>query len=282
MNDFLKRYKEWGFPQREIQLPKVIRINTLKASAQQVKQTCDAKLTKISFLEDGYVFDAKFSPASTPQYLLGQIYVQEAASQLPVQFLELDETQNQTVLDMCAAPGSKTTQVAQKLNNTGAIIATDNRKDRCEKLINNLERCGVSNCVVKHTEGFLLTGQFDRILLDAPCSGNFIGDKKWFDKRTMQDIKSRVPMQKQLLKHAIQLLKPGGILIYSTCSLEIEENEEVVESALEAFEDVKLVPIQIKGTTSPGLTEKTKACARLWPSISGTQGFFMAKFVKED
>jgi len=274
---FLRRYELWGYPQSPpVSLPVVIRINTLKPKPKFLDEV---KLTKLPFLTHGYSVDAPFSLASSPQFLKGQLYIQEAASQLAAQVLNPKPTD--VVLDLCASPGSKTTHLAQLMNNSGKIIANDVEEKRIQKLIFNLERCGVKNVFVTQQDALTATfdTQFDKILLDAPCSGNFVIDANWFEKRTIIDCKERAHIQKKMLAHAFSYLKPGGQLLYCTCSLEREENEGVVEHVLEALSEISLVPIDSIG--EPGLTPSTALCKRLWPSLHHTQGFFMALFEKK-
>jgi NOL1/NOP2/sun family putative RNA methylase len=284
MNFFLKRYNELGhdIDPSKIELKRSIRVNTLKKSEQEIVNRLKKKkikLNKIPFLDHGYWAEAEFSLSSTPEYLQGYFYIQEAASQLPVKVLKPEK--NDLVLDMCAAPGSKTTQLAQYMQNQGRIIALDSNTSRLKPLKNNIERCGVKNCITyqkdaAHADDLDL--KFDKVLLDAPCSGNFTTDPAWFDKRNIEDINSLARTQKSLLRAAIQVLKPSGILVYSTCSLEPEEDEEVIEWALDNL-PIKLAPTGLKiGDT--GITEKTALCTRFWPEKTHTQGFFIAKIVK--
>ena len=280
MNFFLKRYKELGhdIDPAKIELKQSIRVNTLKISEQEVITRLKKKkirLNKIPFTDQGYWAEADFSLSSTPEYLQGYFYIQEAASQLPVQ--ALDPEKDDIVLDMCAAPGSKTTHLAQHMGNRGIIIALDSNTSRLKALKNNLERCGVKNCLVyqkdaKHAADMGL--KFDKVLLDAPCSGNFATDPGWFDKRNIEDIKSLAKTQKSLLRAAIQVLKPSGTLVYSTCSLEPEEDEEVIEWVLDNL-SVKLAPTGLR-IGEKGITEKTSLCTRFWPEKTHTQGFFIA------
>ena len=179
---------------------------------------------------------------------------------------------------MCAAPGSKTTQAAARMHNCGRIVAIDSNSPRLSALGNNLERCGVKNVVVYQKDAVFVADmgmKFDKILLDAPCSGNFMIDKDWFEKRTTADIKSMSRVQKGLLAAAVKALNPEGMIVYSTCSLEPEEDEEVIEWALSNL-PVKLAQIDLE-IGDEGLTAKTKLCRRFWPDKTGTQGFFIAK-----
>jgi tRNA (cytosine40_48-C5)-methyltransferase len=279
--DFLARYIKLGFPQNPEQekLPTVIRVNTLKGDESGILKSFDKSFTfeKISFLSNAYKVKSTNSISSSKQYLLGQIYTQEVASQLASEILK--PTEFETVLDMCAAPGSKTTHMAAIMQNKGRIVACDSKKERAQKLAYNLERCGVTNTQVYLMDARELKPkkeQFDKVLLDAPCSGNFMIDENWFAKRTIGGVLQNSAQQKDLLEHAIRLTKPGGYILYTTCSLEPEENEDVIAYILEIVPELKVVNIDktIMPGAEGGLTEQTKGCMRMWPSLSGTQGFF--------
>ena len=231
---------------------------------------------RISFTDFGYWLDSDFALSSSPEYLKGQYYIQEAASQLPVQVLSVKK--GEIVLDMCAAPGLKTTQLAQYMHNEGSIVALDTNASRINALKNNLERCGVKNVVVYQKDAAHISDlsiKFDKILLDAPCSGNFAVDPGWFERRSLEDIRIMARTQKALLKAAISVLKPSGTLLYSTCSLEREEDEEVVEWGLDNL-PIRLEEIPLK-IGEKGITTRTRDCKRFWPGTEHTQGFFMAK-----
>lgn len=282
MDFFLQRYKKFGhvIDPKKIKISTCIRINTLKADVSVVVKRLKSKkvkLEKVPFLHCAYWAESSFPLSSTQEYLLGMFYIQEAASQLPV--VVLSPKGDELVLDMCAAPGSKTTQLAQAMDNMGKIVALDKNTARLEALNNNIERCAVKNVLVYQKDA-LHAGdiglKFDKILLDAPCSGNFAIDKDWFEKRTIDEIRTMARTQKALLKVAALLLKKGGTLVYSTCSLEPEEDEEVVEHALDTL-DLVLEDTGIL-VGEPGLTQKTSLCRRFWPEKTNTQGFFIAKF----
>jgi len=290
MNDFLDRYKELGedFNPEEIKVKNSLRINTLKIKDDELIKRINAKLTRIPFLQHGYYYESNFAVGAMPEYLQGYYYLQEAASQLPAEILEPQP--GELVLDMCAAPGSKTTHLAMLMKNKGKIIALDANNPRLPSLQNNLERCGVTNAIVykkdaRYADDLKLL--FDKILLDAPCSGNFANDEKWFEERKIEDLKQISKTQKQLLETALQILKPGGVLVYSTCSLEPEENELVIHDFLEKNPAAALEKIDIK-IGEPGLTTvfgkklspEIAKCKRLWPHKTGTQGFFIAKIRK--
>lgn len=280
MNFFLKRYSDLGYDidPEQVSVARAIRVNTLKISEEDLLARLKKKvsLRKIPFTGTGYWVDADFSLSSTPEYLQGYYYIQEAASQLPAQVL--GPGKGGSVLDMCAAPGSKTTQLAQLMCNQGSIIALDSHSCRIGALNNNLERCGVRNCIAYHKDAAHaddLDMKFDRILLDAPCSGNFATDPGWFSRRDLEGIRQNAKVQKTLLKTAAGLLNKDGRLVYSTCSLEPEEDEEVVEWALDNL------PLELEDTGlsigEPGSTDSTCLCRRFWPGKHDTQGFFIAK-----
>jgi len=285
MNFFTHRYKKLGhvFDFDELELKKAIRVNTLKIDQKELIKRLRQKgmeLKRIPFLKNGYYIDADFSPGATPEYLLGYYYIQEAASQAVGEVL--NPKKGEHVLDMCAAPGSKTTHFSQLMENKGVLVALDSNLSRMDALKNNIERMGCENVIIYRKDAEFaddLEVEFDKISLDAPCSGNFMIEEDWFEKRNLDDIQALAKKQKKMIATAIEILKKGGILVYSTCSLEPEENEEVIEYALKNF-NVELLPTNLT-VGSPGITEKTKLCRRFWPDETGTQGFFIAKLVKK-
>ncbi len=269
-----------------------IRINTIKISPEKLVKRLEKKkviLEKADFLECGYFCRSEFSLGATPEYLQGLYYLQEAASQIPVQLL--DPKPGEEVLDMSAAPGSKTTQIAQKMDNKGIIVALDNKPYRLKALANNLERMGAKNCAAYKKDArfaFDLGKKFDKILLDAECSGNFAAEKSFFDRTTLQTIKMNAKIQKELLRAAVKCLRENGILVYSTCSLEPEENEMVIDWLLSKYKHLRLEKIDFSigdsGITNPfgqQLNTEVSGCLRLWPHKTNTQGFFVAKIVAE-
>ncbi|MBW3015200.1 NOL1/NOP2/sun family putative RNA methylase [Candidatus Woesearchaeota archaeon] len=274
MNLFFRRYKESLGPlfkdlesYTSKELKPCLRVNTLKIAVKQLIKRLKSKgvkLNRINFLNYGYeIFESEFSLGSTPEYLQGFYYIQEAASQYPVQLL--DPNPGELVLDMAASPGGKTTQMAQLMQNKGKIIALDIKRSRLESLRNNCARLGVSNVLIYNKDARYASDlgiKFDKVLLDAPCSGNFMTDKTWFNKRSLEDFKLMSKTQKQLLSSAMTVLKTAGILVYSTCTLEKEEDEDNISWLKENF-NVKVM-------------EQRK----FWPHIDGTQGFFVAKIKK--
>jgi len=288
---FLERYKAMGHDLRgDERTRRAIRINTLLASREEVITKLEArgvKLTPIPWLRDGlYIEGGESSAGSSFEYLLGLYSIQEAAAQFPVEVLAPEA--GEVILDMCAAPGGKTTQIAARMGNRGVIVAVDVKRDRLYALENNLERTGVENCVAYCADAMGLDYGgilFDRILLDAPCSGNYVTDREWFRKRDIGDVEKNSLEQRRFFGAAVGLLKRGGTLVYTTCSLEPEEDEFNLQWLLENH-DVKVE--RIEGPGSPALTEvlgrslspEVAKCRRFWPNETGTQGFFVAKVVK--
>jgi len=282
---FTSRYAKLGWQFKETRLTQAIRINTSNSRGKNIVQRLESigvKLEKIPFLKTGYwVKDSTVSAGATAEYLLGLYSIQEAAAQIPATlFTTLD---GKTVYDACAAPGGKTVQLADLMNNTGIIVASDIKKKRLTALTNHLERCGVTNTLVYDLDArraHRLEMKFDRILIDAPCSGNFASDRNWFKRRTISDVDRNARLQKDILKQAIVVLAENGEIVYSTCSLEPEENELNIDWALRNL-DLQVEEIDCYG--QKGLTDvfgnlldkSIEKCKRIWPR--DTQGFFVCK-----
>jgi len=268
----------------EVDKKQFLRISDIRADKKEILKRLNQKgvlLRTVPYLDYGYEYESKFPLSSSQEYLQGNIYIQDAPSQFAVEVL--DPKEGDLVLDMCAAPGSKTTYLAQRMKNKGNIVAIELIHGRIDVLANNLTRMGVTNTQVYQKDSKFLSDfdiTFDKILLDAPCSGNFCIEEDWFHKRSRADAKENSILQKALLKEAVKVLKPGGVLVYSTCSLEVEEDEQVVEWALENL-PVTLEEIK-KDIGLPGCTENTKLTRKFWPHLTKTQGFFIAKFKKTE
>jgi len=288
---FLERYRDLGhtLSGRE-KTRKAIRLNSLKAPENIVERlgSLGVRLSKISFLQNGYYIDgSEFSLGASFEYLMGYYTLQEAASQFVAEVL--DSQPGESILDTCAAPGIKTSQIAAHMENKGSITALDINRNRLYVLENSLERMGVENCIAYHGDILELDlGEqlFDRVVIDAPCSGNYVNDSNWFGKRTLNDVDRNSEYQENFLARGMELLKPGGVLVYATCSLEPEENELNIDWLLEYY-DAHLETFE--GPGSPGLTQifdttlnsELAKTMRFWPEETGTQGFYIAKVVKD-
>ncbi len=287
---FVRRYEALGWKYRKVEPKQAIRVNKTNVNKTDIVnrlETRGVSLEKIPFLSDGYwVRKSRFSVGATTEYLLGYFSVQEAAAQIPVTLFS--DLRNKTVLDACAAPGGKTIQMTDAMHNTGGVVALDSDRHRVDALVNQLERCRVENAVVyvadaRHAAKLDL--KFDRILLDAPCSGNFVGDEEWFRRRTLKDVERNASVQKEMLTEAARILSENGELVYSTCSLEPEENELNIDWAVR---DLGLSTVEIECFGDPGLTKifdkrldrSVERSRRIWPGP--TQGFFVSKLKKEE
>jgi NOL1/NOP2/sun family putative RNA methylase len=282
---FEERYRQLGWQPKEVTLRQAIRINNTNAKGKNLIQrlaSLGLSLEKIPFLSSGYwVMDSKVSAGATAEFLLGLYSIQEAAAQIPVSLFS--ELGGKKVLDMAAAPGGKTTQLADAMVNTGAIVALDVDKRRLTALSNHLERCHVANTVVYLLDARrapLLKTKFDRILVDAPCSGNYASDERWFKNRTIKDVQRNANLQREIIAKAAECLTEDGEIVYSTCSLEPEEDELNMDWAIRAL-DLEIQSIDCYGTEgltqvfSKQLDPSIARCRRFWPGE--TQGFFVAK-----
>jgi NOL1/NOP2/sun family putative RNA methylase len=299
---FINRYKDltdWDeFKRVSLTfLRRSIRINTLKKSVEPVKKSLFEQgwhLTQIPWCKEGFWVEhekGRRDIGNTAEHRLGYFYIQEAASMIPP--LALEPKPGETVLDMCASPGSKTTQIAQMMQNKGILISNDYKGDRLAPLGLNSHRMGLTNQIITLNGGQKIKDiKFDRILVDAPCSGTGTIRKSLKPLRIWNPnmIKRLAHTQKKLIENAYTLLKPVGTLVYSTCSLEPEEDEGVVDHMLQKYEDLKTVPIKLDGlkVSKPVMefdgkqySDQVKNCIRLWPQDNDTEGFFVAKLLKK-
>ncbi|KAF1851040.1 NOL1/NOP2/sun family putative RNA met [Cucurbitaria berberidis CBS 394.84] len=287
------------FEANETPRPIVIRTNTLRTHRRDLAQSLInrgvqlepvGKWSKVGL----QIFESQVPLGATPEYLAGHYILQAASSFLPVMALAPQE--NERVLDMTAAPGGKTTHIAALMKNTGCIFANDANKDRSKGLIGNIHRLGVRNSVVCNYSALefpRVMGGFDRVLLDAPCSGTGViaKDASVKTNKTEADFMKLPHLQKQLILSAIDSVdhhsKTGGYIVYSTCSVTIEENEQVVQYALNKRPNVKLVETGLtfgkEGFTNIGgkiFHPSMKMTRRYYPHTYNVDGFFVAKFKK--
>jgi tRNA (cytosine40_48-C5)-methyltransferase len=264
-----------------------IRTNTIKISNVDLEKRLTSKGFHLKDTVIRDVFAVEKSPfpiGATTEYLLGYYYIQDLSSCIAVESLDVQE--DQIILDMASAPGGKTTFIAQKMKNTGCVIALDINSARINSMVFNIARCGVMNsCIYKMDSRQVadLNIKFDRVLLDAPCSceGVIIKDKTRKTSHTAQDVEYCVSNQMELIEAAIKVVRPGGLLVYSTCSFAPEENENIVNSTLDRF-DIKIEPVQygIEGLTNFGdiqFHDDMKNTKRLYPHIHNTLGFYIAR-----
>jgi 25S rRNA (cytosine2870-C5)-methyltransferase len=273
--------------------PVTIRTNTLRTRRRDLARSLidrGVNLDPIKWSKVGLqIFDSPVPLGATPEYLAGQYMLQGAASFLPV--MALDAQPGERALDLCSAPGGKTTYIAAQMRNTGQLFANDANRDRCKALTANIHRLGVKNCVVTTLDGRkypnFLSG-FDRVLVDAPCAGFGVISRDASIKvnKGQEDIARCSALQRQLILAAIDCAKVGAIVVYSTCSITVDENEAVVAHALK-HRDMRIVDTGFE-FGRPGYTRyrasrfhpsmaKTR---RFYPHAHNTDGFFVAKLEK--
>ncbi len=279
-----------------------VRINTLREDTKAIVEALQAKgatLEPVTWMSDGFFVNENLRTVrDDPLTQEGGVYIQNAASWLPV--LALDPQPGDTILDVCAAPGGKTSHIAQVVHNKAIITANDNSRPRLMKLQRNLERLGVHNVEFTLHDATRLTQKltpesFDKILLDAPCSGEgmmTLDDKKGFDSWSVAHIKRLQQLQKKLVVQAWQLLKPGGTLVYSTCTMAPEENEAVVDYLLRHNDTATIQSLEhlgshLKNRTDAVLkwnekhySDELKKALRLIPSAQ-IEAFFVVKITKK-
>jgi len=266
-----------------------IRVNTLKISVEELKEKLEKKnceIEEIPWVKEGF-WVRNCDLSKSIEHILGYFFIQNASSMIPP--LVLNPEKNDTILDLCAAPGAKTTQMAAMMKNQGLIIANDVHLKRLKALRGNLQRCGVTNTITTLMNGksFWKTGlKFKKILLDVPCSGSGTLNPRVFKQLSFGALKMLSSIQKKLLISASKCLEKGGTIVYSTCSLEPEENEEVIDFAIKKL-GLKTKKIEIEAPFVHAFSkweEKefddsvTKAI-RIIPSEK-TEGFFVCKLVK--
>jgi NOL1/NOP2/sun family putative RNA methylase len=271
-----------------------IRINTLKVEIKSLIEKLQSKgfkLEKLDWIDYGYkITKVPMNLGSLHEYLQGYYYLQSYASMIPVHIL--DPKPWETVVDMCAAPGSKSTQISQLMQNTGILILFDKNEKRIPALNANLSRMGVVNSILINQDAINLPKlgiEADKVLLDAPCTGEGLirRDPKRKTSRTMHDIRKLQNVQAKLLEAGLSSLKKGGRLVYSTCSIAPEENEMVIDKIVKKNDGIKIIEMKDK-IGLPGLTEfdgidftsDLKYAQRMYPHTHDSEGFFFCLMKK--
>ncbi len=283
-----------------------LRVNTQKLSAAEFAALSPFALEPVPWIENGFFYPDGLQPAKHPYYFAGLYYLQEPSAMTPASLLPVEP--GDRVLDICAAPGGKSTELAARLHGEGVLVSNDISNSRAKALLKNLELFGVKNAVVVSESPAKLAGRFesyfDKILVDAPCSGEGMFRKSPAIMKNWEQYGTGYysELQRQILPDAIRMLRPGGYLLYSTCTFSPEENEGAVQYMLDNFPELELVPAlpvrsETKESSPPGpdytgmehgrpdwtdhgspLLDRT---LRLWPHKIRGEGHFIALLRKE-
>lgn len=269
-----------------------LRVNTMKIKPEEFEKLSSFSLSQIPWTEKGYYYNVKEQPAKHPYYYAGLYYIQEPSAMIPASLLPIEK--GDKVLDLCAAPGGKSTELAAKLNGSGVLISNDISNSRIKALIKNLELFGVKNTIVLNETPEKLAkkmeGYFDKILIDAPCSGEGMFRKdpavmKYYEQNGVEYYHN---IQKNIIRNAAKMLKPGGMLLYSTCTFSPEENEGTIQYLLQECPEFSVIPVKEQQAFSHGRPEwvngpeELKNAVRIWPHKSEGEGHFAALLKKAD
>ena len=274
-----------------------LRVNTSKISIERFLELFPHKVSPSPFAESNFYLDDPFKAGSDPLHHCGAYYMQEPSASSAVTVL--NPQPGEWVLDLCAAPGGKSTQIGALLNNTGLLWSNEYVRSRAKILQQNIERCGIRNAVVSNRDtAVLCTGLdslFDCVLVDAPCSGEgmFRKEPQALTEWSLDNVLMCAERQQEILNNAAKAIKPGGRMVYSTCTFAPEENECAVAKFLESHSDFSLAPINVSWGC-PGFgsdvirefypeihtTADLTQCRRIFPQHGG-EGHFIALFVKD-
>lgn len=271
-----------------------LRVNTNKISVEDFLKISPFELKPVPWTTNGFYYDDKAcTPSKHPYYYAGLYYIQEPSAMAPASILPVED--GDVVLDICAAPGGKSTELAAKLHGTGFLISNDISNSRAKALLKNLELFGIGNmCVVSEAPNKLSTKfyqTFDKILIDAPCSGEgmFRKSQSMVTAWENNGVELFAGLQRGILNEVVKMLKPGGTMLYSTCTFSPEENEQSIEYLLSLDDTLELVEVPkypgfCNGNPAWGKTENAELekCARLWPHHIEGEGHFVALIHKKE
>lgn len=269
-----------------------LRVNTQKISVEDFLAISPWPLTPIPWIENGFYYDGEqVSPAKHPYYFAGLYYLQEPSAMTPANRLPIEP--GDKVLDVCAAPGGKATELGAKLQGEGVLVANDISSSRAKGLLKNIELFGIGNVLVLSEEPGKLeeyfTEYFDKILIDAPCSGEgmFRKEKKMVKAWEEHGPEFFSKLQRSIITQAARLLKPGGMMLYSTCTFDSLENEQTIEYLLEEFPEFQICDMKPYEGFACGIPEETKSqnpdmkkTVRIWPQRMQGEGHFVALLQK--
>lgn len=269
-----------------------LRRNLQKGTEQDFIRVMPFPLEKISWAREGYYYDAADQPGRHVLHEAGAYYIQEPSAMAAVE--ALDPAPGERILDLCAAPGGKTSQIAGRMEGQGLLVANEVIGERARILSQNVERMGIPNCVVCSEKpermSMLFPGFFDRILVDAPCSGEgmFRKEEAAREEWSPEAVRMCADRQAMILEEAAKMLKPGGVLVYSTCTFSPEENEGTISAFLQRHEEYIIEEIACKDLLSPGRAEwigqpapGIERTLRLWPQFLRGEGHYVARLRKK-
>lgn len=265
-----------------------LRVNTNKISVEDFKKICPFEITPIPWIENGFYYDGdKVTPSRHPYYFAGLYYLQEPSAMTPANRLPVEP--GDKVLDVCAAPGGKATELGAKLKGEGVLIANDISNSRAKGLLKNIEVFGIGNVLVLSEEPGKLEDYFaeyfDKILIDAPCSGEgmFRKDKKMVKAWEEHGPEFFANIQKSIITQAARMLKPGGMLLYSTCTFDGRENEGTIEYLLKKYPEFEILSIKGYEGFEKGMPELTASkseefakTVRIFPHKMKGEGHYLA------
>lgn len=269
-----------------------LRVNTQKISTEDFKKICPFKITPIPWIDNGFYYDGEeVSPAKHPYYFAGLYYLQEPSAMTPASRLPV--LPGERVLDVCAAPGGKATELGAKLAREGVLVANDISSSRAKGLLKNLEVFGIGNMLtVSEEPGRLMnyfSGYFDKILIDAPCSGEgmFRKDRKMIKAWEEHGPEFFAKLQKSIIIQAAEMLRQGGMMLYSTCTFDGLENEGTIEYLLSKYPEFRIQTMQSYEGFEPGRpdfaeskNEDLKKAVRIFPHKMKGEGHFLALLSK--
>lgn len=268
-----------------------LRVNTLKISAEEFLKISPFKLTPIPWIENGFYFSEEDKPSKHPYYFAGLYYIQEPSAMTPANVLPVCE--NDIVFDMCAAPGGKSTELGAKLKHTGLLITNDISNSRAKALLKNVEVTGIPNVCVISEDPSKIAARFetffDKVLIDAPCSGEgmFRKDNKLIKAWEKNGPEFYGKIQRNIILNGADMLKPGGKLLYSTCTFSKYEDEESIRHLLRERPEMKLIDIKPYEGFSEGYTDDEEAAlmhmektVRIFPHKMEGEGHFVALLEK--
>ena len=267
-----------------------LRVNTLKLSPGELAELVPWNLEPVPWADNGFYYDGTLDgevlrPSKHPAYYAGLYYLQEPSAMTPAAMLPV--VPGDRVLDLCAAPGGKSTELASKLKGRGMLVSNDISYSRARALLKNLELAGAANICVTSEVPEKLAGVwpefFDKILVDAPCSGEgmFRRDEDMVKDWNEKGPEYYVPIQRQILSQAAAMLRPGGYMLYSTCTFSVEEDEENVAYVLEEFPQMQLCCLDLDKVPGACGGFGLSGCMRLFPHRLKGEGHFLALMRKK-